>query len=179
MPVIDGRHGSPYTRYVPVGNSPHGINGAGQDPRRGGRQAVADRDRARHDPVRDLFDDKIEPRGVVVAEPEIGLGPLHTAYDGRGNAYTTLFLDSQIVKWNIDLARRAFKGEKSTDHPEARRPLPARPQPQLDGPDLGGGRQVAASPEQVLQGPLPQRRPAQARERPADRHLGRRDEAGP
>ena len=26
VPVIDGRHGSPYTRYVPVANSPHGIN---------------------------------------------------------------------------------------------------------------------------------------------------------
>ena len=28
VPVIDGRKGSPYTRYVPVSNSPHGINTA-------------------------------------------------------------------------------------------------------------------------------------------------------
>ncbi|HVI13197.1 MAG TPA: TAT-dependent nitrous-oxide reductase, partial [Pseudolabrys sp.] len=28
VPVIDGRHGSPYTRYVPVSNSPHGMNTA-------------------------------------------------------------------------------------------------------------------------------------------------------
>jgi nitrous-oxide reductase len=41
------------------------------------------------------FEDSI--RGQV----EIGLGPLHTQYDDKGNAYTSVFIESTVAKWSV------------------------------------------------------------------------------
>ena len=118
VPVVDGRKkngvNSKVTRYIPVPKNPHGLNTSPD-----GKYFIAN---GKLSPtcsiieisrLDDLFNDKLkDDRDVVIGEPELGLGPLHTTFDGRGNAYTTLFIDSQVVKWNIAEAIQAYQGKK-------------------------------------------------------------------
>jgi nitrous-oxide reductase len=45
----------------------------------------------------------LEYEATMIGEVENpGLGPLHTEFDGRGYAYTSVYISSEIVKWSLE-----------------------------------------------------------------------------
>ena len=40
-------------------------------------------------------------KSVVAGQVEVGLGPLHTQFDGKGNGFVSLFLDSAVSKFSL------------------------------------------------------------------------------
>ncbi|HPU57725.1 MAG TPA: cupredoxin domain-containing protein, partial [Verrucomicrobiota bacterium] len=93
VPVIESEKVPGVLTLIPVPKSPHGCNVTPD-----GKYVLAS---GKLSPTVTIIDAKTLK---VIAEPEVGLGPLHTTFDNRGNAYTSLFVDSQIVKWNIEKA---------------------------------------------------------------------------
>jgi nitrous-oxide reductase len=104
--------------FIPEPKSPHGV-----DVTPDGKDIVVSGKLDTHatiysfEKVKALIDQKkyvgTDPYGVPIlpfeesirAQVEIGLGPLHTQYDDQGNAYTSLFLESKVAKWNVAEAR--------------------------------------------------------------------------
>ncbi|MCC7416208.1 MAG: cupredoxin domain-containing protein [Acidobacteria bacterium] len=93
VPILDPAEVTGILTLIPVPKNPHGVNATPD-----GRYVIAS---GKLSPTVTIIDAHTLQ---IVAEPEVGLGPLHTTFDNRGNAYTSLFLDSQVVKWNIDKA---------------------------------------------------------------------------
>jgi len=113
VPVLDPSKVEGLMYYVPVSKSPHGID---VDP--SGKWVVAS---GKLQPTASVFNFekflkaienenfKGEFRGVPVVNDKailegdvpVGLGPLHTQYDGEGNAYTSLYIESKVAKWEL------------------------------------------------------------------------------
>jgi nitrous-oxide reductase len=98
VPVIDPEKVPGVLTLIPVPKNPHGCNVTPD-----GKYVLAS---GKLSPTVTIIDAKSLK---VIAEPEVGLGPLHTTFDNRGNAYTSLFVDSQMVKWNIEKAVQGAK----------------------------------------------------------------------
>jgi nitrous-oxide reductase len=114
VPVLDGRRDAPLNEgdepivhYIPTPKGPHGC-----DVEPSGTYVTAS---GKLSPTVTIVEiDRIgevdDPADAVVGRPRVGMGPLHTTWDGRGHGYTTLFIDSQVAKWDIEQAVEAESG---------------------------------------------------------------------
>jgi nitrous-oxide reductase len=112
--MIDPKDCPGLVYYMPTPKSPHGVD---IDPT--GEYIVASGKLATVIPVHSFskmlkaieakqIDTEVDGIPVLKYEATIagevqkpGLGPLHTEFDGKGNAYTSMFISSEIVKWKL------------------------------------------------------------------------------
>ncbi len=113
--VLTPEDGQDFIYFLPTPKSPHGVD---LDPT--GEFIVAGGKLATVIPVHSFSRmlDAIENRrfeghvenipildydATIIGEVENpGLGPLHTEFDGRGYAYTSVYISSEIVKWSLE-----------------------------------------------------------------------------
>ncbi|HEY9428281.1 MAG TPA: Sec-dependent nitrous-oxide reductase, partial [Gemmatimonadaceae bacterium] len=112
--VLDPRDCEGVVYLLPTPKSPHGVD---IDP--SGEYIVASGKLATVIPVHSFskmkkaiadkaFDGEVDGIPILKYTATIagevqkpGLGPLHTEFDGKGNAYTSMFISSEIVKWKL------------------------------------------------------------------------------
>jgi nitrous-oxide reductase len=116
VPIVDGTRDSslnqgdnPIVRYIPTPKSPHCVE-VGPN----GKYAFIAGKLSPTVTMLDIeaLDSSSDPDDVVAGRPKVGLGPLHTTFDGNGHAYTSLYIDSQAAKWDIEAAVEAEAGSE-------------------------------------------------------------------
>ena len=113
VPVLDPAKVPGILYYVAIGKSPHGmdVDPSGKWIVAGGKlqpsTTVLNFEKIKAAIEKKDFEGDmrgvpiLKYESVVEGEVPVGLGPLHTQYDGKGNAYTSMFIDSNITKWKL------------------------------------------------------------------------------
>lgn len=112
--VLDSKILKDICYMIPCPKSPHGcdVDPTGEYIIGSGKLAalipVFSFDKMKNAITKKQFDGEYEGIPVIKYEAALhgevkkpGLGPLHTEFDGKGNAYTTFFVSSEVVKWDI------------------------------------------------------------------------------
>jgi nitrous-oxide reductase len=113
VPVIDPKKTPGIVYLLPCAKSPHGVDISPDGKYIVGSGKLQSITTVYHlEKVMTAIDKKDfsgEEDGIPVlnydsikeAEVNVGLGPLHTQFDDKGNAYTSLFVESAVAKWKL------------------------------------------------------------------------------
>ena len=112
--VLDSKEFKDICYMIPCPKSPHGcdVDPTGEYIVGSGKLAalipVFSFDKMKNAIAKKQFDGDYDGIPVIKYEAVLhgevkkpGLGPLHTEFDGKGNGYTTFFVSSEVVKWDI------------------------------------------------------------------------------